>query len=97
MNGGTVSDRRARTILIPVTIGEDYQSGLVRRLDEYGIKRREIADAIGVHETQFSRWLRADSQYTGKAISIGIDNVVKIETAIVKILARRKREGEKAK
>lgn len=90
-----MSDRRTRTILIPVPIGGDYQSGLVRRLEEYGIKRREIAEEIGVHETQLSRWLRHESQYTGKAISIGIDNVVKIETAIVKILDRRARAEKK--
>lgn len=89
--------RRPRQLLIPVTIGEDYQSSLMRRLDEYAISRREIAEEIGVHETQMSRWLRRTSEYTGKPISIGMENVVKIETAIVKILDRRKREAAKAK
>lgn len=92
-----MSTRRRRELLIPVTIGEDYQTTLARRLDEYGITRRALAAEMQLDPTSLSRWLRRPSAYTGKGISIGMDNVVKIETAIVKILERREREQAKEK
>lgn len=80
-----------RQILIPVTIGEDYQVHLLRRLQEYGIQQREICREIGIDETQFSRWVARPSAETGRAVAIRIDNVIKIETAILAIRARRPR------
>jgi hypothetical protein len=78
--------------LIPVTIGEDYQTGLLRRLEEYGIKHKEMAVEMGVHETQFSRWVARPSSDTGRPVSIGMENVIKIEKAILAIRQRRERE-----
>ena len=89
------SSKPRKTILIPVTVGEDYQTGLIRRLDDYGILRKDLAAEIGVDPTQLSRWLRRESADTGKAISIGIDNVQKIEEAILRIRVKRAKKGTK--
>lgn len=97
MTLGLMTPRRRKTIIIPVTVGEDYQKGLIRRLEEYGILRKEIAEEIGVDPTQFSRWLVRSSPDTGKPISIGIENVVKIEQAIIKIREERAKEKKKQK
>lgn len=78
-------------ILIPVTIGEGYQAGLLRRLQEYGIKQREICREMQIEETQFSRWVARPSEVTGRAVAIGIENVTKIEMAILAIRNRRPR------
>jgi predicted transcriptional regulator len=80
-----------KQILIPVNVGEDYQTGLRRRLKEYGITQREVAQEMGVDDTQFSRWVGRPSADTGRAVAIRIDNVISIETAIIAILARRDR------
>lgn len=84
-----------RTILIPIEVDEDYQDSLLRRLEEYGITQREVAEEMGVHETQFSRWVARPSADTGRAMAIRIDNVIKIEKAILVIRARRARHGKK--
>ena len=86
-----------RQILIPVTIGEDYQTGLRARLHEYGILQRELCREMGIEESQFSRWIARPSSYTERAVSIGIDNVVKIEMAILAIRARRGKVEDEAK
>lgn len=91
----TPMTRRRRTILIPVDVGEDYQTGLLRRLEEYGITQREVCQEMGIHETQFSRWVARPSPDTGKPYAIRIDNVVKIEEAIHNIRRRRERERER--
>jgi predicted transcriptional regulator len=83
-----------RQINIPVTIGEDYQVGLVRRLKEYDISQREIVREMGIDESQFSRWVSPRGNVdTGRAVAIRIDNVVKIERAIISILTRREKQG----
>lgn len=80
-----------RRIVIPIEIGEDYQTGLLRRLEQYGITQREVAREMGIDETQFSRWVARPSADTGKPMAIRMDNVVKIEMAIIKIRERMKR------
>jgi ribosome-binding protein aMBF1 (putative translation factor) len=80
---------RRKTILIPVNVGEHYQDGLIRRLDEEGILRKDLAAEIGVDPTQLSRWLVRPSPSTGRNISIGIDNVQKIEEALIRLRAKR--------
>lgn len=88
---------RNREIRIPVNLDEDYQTTLLRRLSEYGITQREICVEMGIHETQFSRWVARPSVDTGRATAIRIDNVIKIEKAILAIMARRERRKGKEK
>jgi hypothetical protein len=85
-----------RTILIPVNIGEDYPSQLRKRLDEYGIKNREICELIGMEETQFSRLFRAGAS-SGKPISPRLDTVAQIEQAILTLRAQKKRAASRKK
>lgn len=84
-----------RRILIPIEIGEDYQTGLLRRLKEYGITQREVAHEMGIDETQFSRWVARNSPDTGRAYAIRMDNVIKIERAIIAIRQRHLRLEKK--
>lgn len=85
--------RKSKTITIPVVIGESYQAGLVRRLAEYGITQREVAVEMRTTESQFSRWVGRPSSDTGRPVSIGVENVIKIEQAILAIRTRRAREN----
>jgi hypothetical protein len=85
----------SRRILIPIDIGEDYQAGLLRRLHEYGITQREVCEEMGIHETQFSRWVARPSADTGRPTAIRMDNVIKIEKAILAIRQRRKKASKK--
>jgi plasmid maintenance system antidote protein VapI len=78
-------------ILIPIEVGEDYQDSLLRRLEEYDIKQREVAMEMGISETQFSRWVARPSADTNRPMAIRIDNVIAIEKAILAIRARKKR------
>lgn len=84
-----------RRILIPIEIGEDYKDSLLRRLQEYGIKQREVAEEMGVHETQFSRWVARPSADTGRPMAIRIDNVIEIEKAILRIRARKAKQQKR--
>lgn len=79
------------TLLIPVGPAESYQETLVKRLKRHRIKQYEVAEEMGITPSQFSRWVGRPSADTGKPMSIQLHNVVKIEQAIIAILARRDR------
>lgn len=73
-----------------INIGEpkDYIRDLVKRLDEYHITNRQLADEMGVDTTAVSRWLNnPDSNPTLKT-------VIAIEKAII-TLRRRMRTQRK--
>ena len=72
---------------ITVTISENYTQELRDRLDnEYHISLGELAREMEIDRSQLARWFNTDMQPR-------IDNVLKIETAILKIRAKRNRKG----
>ena len=87
--------KKKTVIHIDIDVDEGYQVGLLKRLESYGIKQYQVADEMGVTPSQFSRWVARDSEYTGKPWSIRLDNVVKIEKAILAIRLRKERDGKK--
>lgn len=93
---GATHNVPSRRILIPIEIGEDYQDSLLRRLHEYGITQREVCKEMGIDETQFSRWVARPSADTGRPMGIRMDNVVKIEKAILAIRSRRRRSKKQS-
>jgi predicted transcriptional regulator len=89
--------KKTTVIHLDIHVDEGYQVGLVQRLQKYGIKQYEVADEMGVTSSQFSRWVARPSEYTGRPWSIRLDNVVKIEKAIIAIRIRKERDGSKPK
>jgi predicted transcriptional regulator len=86
---------KKKTIIhIDIDVDEGYQDGLLKRLDQYGIKQYEVADEMGVTPSQFSRWVARPSEYTGNPMSIRLDNVVKIEKAVLAIRLRKERAAK---
>lgn len=68
---------------IVIRVGEDYIDELKARLAKYGITHGQLAREMGLKTPQVSRWINKRAQPR-------IDNVQKIEAAI---LAIRKRQG----
>jgi predicted transcriptional regulator len=84
-----VSQRR---IVINVAIGENYMEELRGRLHKYEISQGELAREMGVPPTQLTRWFNTKSEATGKPMEPRLDNVRKIEFALLEILKRRKKQ-----
>lgn len=83
-------------IVINVAIGENYMEELRDRLQKYGITQGELAREMGINPTQLTRWFNTKSDTTGKHMEPRLDNVRKIELALLAIL-RRKRKAKRAK
>jgi ribosome-binding protein aMBF1 (putative translation factor) len=74
---------------ILVTISENYTQELRERLEEQDISLGALAREMEIDRSQLARWFNTDMQPR-------IDNVLKIETAIINILVRREREEKRA-
>lgn len=80
-----------RRIVIPVSIGENYMEELIERLKKHDISQGELAREMGVNPTVITRWKNTRSDITGKAMAPRMENVMKIEMALLEILKRKKR------
>lgn len=69
---------------ITIQIGANYSKELKARLDKYSITQGELARESGTSASQVSRWI------TTGAIP-RMENIQRIETAIINI--RRRRQG----
>jgi hypothetical protein len=72
---------------ITVTISENYTQELRERLDEYEISLGALAREMEIDRSQLARWFNTPMQPR-------IDNVVKIEVAILRLRAKAKRKQQ---
>ena len=74
---------------IPVDVKHGYAAHLKIRLRAHAITQREVAQEMGIDETQFSRWVGRPSADTGKPMDLRLSNALEIERAILAIIRRR--------
>lgn len=95
MGADHTSIRRRRKIIIEIDFDGTYQQSLLARLAKYKISHGALCREAKIDRSQFSRWVARLSDYTGEAMAPRLDNVLKIERAL--IILREKQAAEKAK
>lgn len=95
MGAANTSDRRRRKIIIEIDFDGTYQDSLLARLAKYKISAGALCREADIDRSQFSRWVSRPSDYTGEAMAPRLDNVLKIERAL--IILREKQVALKAK
>ncbi len=74
---------------IVLHIDGNYTNDLRERLKEYGITHGELSRESGINPSQLSRWFNT-------SIQPRLENVQRIEQAVARIRAHRKKERKRA-